>query len=211
MRAGPVEIVRPGDTWRKGLPKTIAVKIIEVVEAEPPKGEAPISWRLLTTLPITTAEEIERVIDIYRKRWLIEEYFRSLKTGCSLEDRQAESRWALLNTLGLLAPLAVRLLQLRALGRHEPDAPASEPLEDLEVTVLRHMTGGKLPKRPKNRDITMAVARLGGHLRSNGDPGWLVLGRGYAKLLQFVEGWRAAMDHARSSKRTKELSEESEM
>lgn len=197
VRAGPVEVLRPSDTWRKGLPKTLALHVVEIVEAEPPEGEEPISWRLITTLPVSTADEVERVVDIYRKRWLIEEYFKALKTGCSLEDRQAETRWALLNTLGLLAPVAVRLLQLRALGRHEPDVAASGPLDELELTVLRYATGQKLPKRPSNKAVMMALARLGGHLRSNGDPGWLVLARGYARLLRLAEGWRAALVHLR--------------
>lgn len=211
VRAGPADILRPQNPWRRGLPKSLALNLVEVVEAEPPAGEDPITWRLVTSLPIATAEEVERVIDIYRKRWIIEEYFRALKTGCALEERQAESRWALLNVLGLLAPIAVSLLQLRVLGRHEPEAPAVGPLDELHTTVLRAATGKALPRRPTNRDVMLAVARLGGHLRSNGEPGWMVLGRGYANLCKLVEGWNAAMQHLEGLRKRGNASGESEM
>jgi hypothetical protein len=35
--------------------------------------------------------------DLYHRRWLVEEYFKALKTGCSLERRQVESYSALKN------------------------------------------------------------------------------------------------------------------
>jgi hypothetical protein len=38
----------------------------------------------------------------------------------------------------------------------------------------------------------MALAALGGHLRSNGPPGLMVLGRAYDELLVLEQGWVAA-------------------
>lgn len=66
----------------------------------------------------------ERVVDIYRMRWLIEEYFKALKTGCAIEKRQLESKHALVNALAVLIPIAWRLLRLRALARENASAPA---------------------------------------------------------------------------------------
>lgn len=194
VRTAPAEILRP-HRCPTSLPDKLSLNIVEVIEVDPPEGEQPVTWRLVTTLPVSTGEEVERVVDFYRKRWIIEEFFKALKTGCALEERQAESRHALLNTLGLLAPVAVGLLQLRVLGRHEPDAPFTGPLTALELRVLGTTLGKSLPKRPTNQQVMLAVAKLGGHLKSNGDPGWMVLGRGYVKLRLLTEGWVAAMEH----------------
>ena len=62
-----------------------------------------------------------------------------------------------------------------------------------QILVLRAVAvSGTLPQRPTTRDALRAVARLGGHLRQNGEPGWLVLGRGMQKLLRMEAGWAAA-------------------
>lgn len=194
VRGGPVRIRKPRNVWKRpDLPKFLDLNLVEVLELEPPEGCTPINWRIVTTLPTSTAAEVARVVDIYRKRWLVEEYFKALKSGCIAEERQAESRWALLNTMAFLLPIAVRLLQVRALGRHAPDDVATDLLDDVEICVLRELTGPHMvPARPTNRAIMLALGRLGGHLKSNGDPGWMVLARGHAKLLSAAAGWRAA-------------------
>ncbi len=67
-------------------------------------------------------------------------------------------------------------------------------MDPLELRVLRTMAKGvKLPRSPTCRQVTLAIARVGGHLRSNGEPGWLVLGRGMERLLDTTIGWRAAI------------------
>lgn len=188
-----VDLRRPGGVGKSG-PSTLKVWVVEVVEPEPPPGEAPVYWRLLTSLPIENAEDALRVVDIYRKRWLIEEYFRTLKTGCSAEKRQAESLSALLNVTCLLVPVAWRLMVLREVARNEPEGPASLILDDIEIQALRHISPrAKFSAQPKAREAIAAIARLGGHLRSNGEPGILVLFRGLQQLLAFAAGWRAAV------------------
>jgi hypothetical protein len=49
-----------------------------------------------------------------------------------------------------------------------------------------------LSATPTNCEVYSALAALGGHLRSNGEPGWIVLGRAYEKLLVLEQGWLAA-------------------
>ncbi len=193
LRYGQVEVRRPAGVAPFGQ-ATMTVSVVEVVEVNPPVDAEPIHWLILSTLPVDTAEEASRIVDIYRKRWLIEEYFKALKTGCAAEKRQARSLWSLLNTIALLIPLAWRLLLLRSLSRHDPKAPASRVVDPLELRVLRTMAKGvKLPRSPTCRQVTLAIARVGGHLRSNGEPGWLVLGRGMERLLDTTIGWRAAI------------------
>jgi hypothetical protein len=177
-------------------PPTLAVNIVAVREVEPPPDHEPVEWLLVTTEPIDTDEQILRVVDYYRGRWVIEEYFKALKTGCAYEQRQLESWHTLLNTLGVLIPVAWSLLNLRTIARQHEAAPARLVVTELQEKVLRAAVkerGQLLPVAPTASAVLLAVARLGGHLRSNGDPGWLVLGRGYQDLLMMTAGYRLAM------------------
>jgi transposase-like protein/DDE family transposase len=182
-------MVKP--TAFSGTKAPIRLHCVHVLEVDPPAGEEPVQWRLWTVLPIETPEQILAIVDFYRARWLIEEFFKSLKTGCRLEQRQSESLHALLNVLALLIPVAWRLLLLRHLARHEPHAPASAALTPAQQAVLKAMRGERWPSKPTVRDALLAIAALGGHIRANGDPGWLVLGRGMEKLLLLEIGWCA--------------------
>jgi len=130
------------------------------------------------------------VVDAYRSRWLIEEFFKAIKTGCGYEKRQFESLHALLIMLATTIPVAWRLLALRWASRSRPDAPASEVLTDLQIRILRGADPKKrgVPPRATVGQVTMAIARLGGHQKSNGQPGWQVLGRGMRRLTDLVEG-----------------------
>jgi hypothetical protein len=170
---------------------TLRLNVVHVFERKPPPGEPAVEWFLLTNLPIDSDEAIAFAVDCYRARWTIEEYFKALKTGCQFEKRQLESAHSLLNALAILAPVAWRLLLLRHLARAKKRSPATAALTDKQIEVLRAVAKKPLPKRLTARDAMLAVAALGGHLKSNGDPGWLVLGRGMHDLLLLELGWRA--------------------
>ncbi len=175
----------------KSAPLTVPLSVIHVLEREPPPGQPPVEWFLLTSLPIHDDAAILYAVDCYRARWTIEEYFKALKTGCQFERRQLESAHSLLNALAILAPVAWRLLLLRHLARAEPSAPAAAALTEKQLEVLRAVAKKPLRPRPNAREAMLAVAALGGHLKSNGDPGWLVVGRGMHDLLLLEIGWRA--------------------
>lgn len=170
---------------------SLSLTVIHVFERKPPPGQPAVEWFLLTNLPTDTDEAIAFAVDCYRARWTIEEYFKALKTGCQFEKRQLESAHSLLNALAILAPVAWRLLLLRSLARAAKPPPASNALTSKQLEVLRAVTKKPLPRKPTARDAMVAVARLGGHLKNNGDPGWLVLGRGMHDLLLLEMGWRA--------------------
>lgn len=188
IRAGRVVLRRPSSA-PKNLPPTLAVNIVQVQEPNPPEGTVPVEWVLATTEPIETPEQILAVVDIYRSRWLVEEYFKALKTGCSLEKRQLESTQTLWVALALFIPIAWSLLRLRNIARDEPDLPAQGVLTEEELEVLQAVEDCRLSAAPTAREAMLAVARLGGHLRQNGEPGWIVLGRGYLRLLTLVRGY----------------------
>jgi hypothetical protein len=179
---------------------TLTLNLVRVFEPSPPDGEPPVEWRLWTTEPVETAAQALDVVDAYRCRWVIEEYFRALKSGCDFEGRQLESMHTLLNALALFVPIAWRLLALRTLAREAPNTPASDALTPALLRclsfLLRHHKRPDLPPNPTARDALIGIAGLGGHIKNNGDPGWIVLGRGLDTLLAAHLGYLAARDEA---------------
>jgi len=173
-----------------------AVWVVQVFEPAPPDGEAPIVWTLLTSEPVDDVATATEIVDHYRARWRIEEYFRALKQGCAVEKRQLESYDAMLNALAIFMPIAWRLLLLRSLARDDSPLPAAAVFDADEIAVVRALTEHKrcyaLPAEPTIRDLMLAVASIGGHIRNNGEPGWIVLGRGFDDVLKACIGWRAA-------------------
>ena len=151
-----------------------------------------MDWYLITSEPIETQEQILAVVDAYRARWLIEEYFKTIKTGCIFEERQLETKTTILKGLALFTPVAWALLRMRALSRSSERSPIATVLSPAQLAVLKKETGIPLRKNSSAADAYLAVARLGGHIKNNGPPGWQVLGRGYAKLLTLETGYKIA-------------------
>lgn len=187
-----LKLKRPKKGVDKSLPLEIQVNVVHVREIDVPIGEKAVDWRLLTSEPIDTAEEVLAVVDIYRKRWLIEEYFQALKTGCAFEKRQLESFKTLSNALALTLPVAWKLLLVRALGREYPDEDGSILLTPEQTKLLRLIAKRPVPEKPTAHQIMWALAGLGGHLRQNGPPGWKTLAAGLQHLLTAETGWNAA-------------------
>lgn len=202
IAAMAVSIRRPTQV-ASTLARELEINLVEVREVDVPEGQEPVSWWLLTNLPIDTPEAIAAVVDAYLARWVIEEFFKVIKTGCRYESRQLESFDALWITLILLLPIATRLLQLRHVAREDPTRPAVEVISEEMIEVLRASGRARLPPSPTAHDVLLAIAALGGHFKHNGPPGWLVLWRGMRDLHERLEGWRAAKASERA--RTKNL------
>jgi IS4 transposase len=141
------DIKRPS-TATQATTEQLALNVVYVWETEPPPGESPIEWVLYTSEPIDTTEQLLRVVDWYRSRWVIEEYFKALKTGCAIEQRQLGDWHALTNALALFLPIAWQLLLLRSEARERPEIPASEILLSDELQVLRAVAGDHCPPVP---------------------------------------------------------------
>jgi hypothetical protein len=173
--------------------KQLHVHVVHAREMDAPAGVEPIDWVLYTSEPIDTPEQLLRVLQIYRARWVIEEFFKALKTGCEVQSLQLESYEALLNAVTLHLPIAWQLLLLRSLGRVQPDAPADHVLTPTQIEVLRTFGRRPLGARPTVREAMIAVAVLGGYLvtKAKGPPGWITLGRGMQHLLNLELGWIA--------------------
>jgi hypothetical protein len=184
VRFGEARLPRPQHA-QAGV-QALSVSVVQVFEPHPPEGEKPIQWTLFTSELVTTAEEAAAVVDHYRARWVIEEFFKSLKTGCALEERQLTTFASLVRTLAIFAPIAWHLLLVRTWGRKEKSPPATTlflPRQLLILAALYEERCNKtLPKSPSVKDAMLAIAKLGGHLPRNGPPGWLTLGRGMRKF-----------------------------
>jgi hypothetical protein len=190
-----VTIRRPKTTTAEHPPE-LTLNVVNVYEPSPPDGEAPVQWLLLTSEAVESTEQVATVVDAYRARWLIEEFFKALKTGCDFEARQLRTIHTLTNTLGILSVIAYRLLLLRWLERTASDAPATTALEPVLIEALaarlRHIREPKpLPPNPTVADLMRGIARLGGHHKSNGPPGWQILWRGLHDLLLWGAGFAA--------------------
>lgn len=175
-------------------PASLPINVVRVWEPDPPAGEAPIEWYLYTTEPIDTPEQQLRIVDYYRARWTIEEYFKALKTGCDFESRQLQDYESLVNLLAVFATIAYQLLLIRSEAARAPDQPALALglVSEEQVDVLRALGRRQLSASPTAREIYLAIAALGGHIKYAGNPGWLTLARGHDKLATLTEGWRAA-------------------
>ena len=183
------------------FPPEISLNVVHVEELDSKSGDQPVVWTLLTSESIETPEQVEQIIDMYRYRWLVEELFKALKTGCSYEERMFETRHPWLNLLAISLPIAVELLWIRGRTTDDPNAPAEEIVTQQQLDVLRAMGHRKLSAQPTALEALLAIAGLGGHLQQNGSPGWAVIGRGYQTLLDYEAGWAAA----RASRRKRKL------
>jgi len=196
VAATTIRMKRP-DYLSEELPPTIDVNVVNVREIETPDGAEPVEWLLLTKESITNAEDVLRVVDNYRARWTIEEYFKAIKTGCAYETRQLESARALLVALALCIPIAWQMLLLRTQSRTAPDAPAITVVTEEQLDVLRTIARKPLPRAPTARQVYYAIAALGGHLERNGPPGWQTLRDGLDKLFFAVQVLAAQAARAR--------------
>ena len=169
------------------------VSVVRVWEPKPPAGQAGVEWVLFTTEDTRSPGALKRIVDIYCKRWVIEEYFKALKSGCSLEKRQVESYDALTKVLALFVPIAYRLLLLRGLERTNSLASALNVFSRVDLRLMAQAPANRGLPHPKTITDAMAhLARLGGHIRNNGRPGWQTLAWGYEKLLSMKLGWTIA-------------------
>lgn len=188
-----VTLVRPPHNNAAAL--EIALNVVHVFEPDPPAGATAIAWTLFTSEPVSSLEDATAVVDHYRARWMIEEYFKALKTGCAFEKRQLCSLDALKRAFGLFVPMAWKLLSIRHLGRAVTSPPAAALLDDNQLHLLQAMLEKRsrsLPTAPSVRDVMLGIAALGGHIKNNGDPGWMVLGRGFRRFIEAEEGWNLA-------------------
>lgn len=152
-----------------------------------------IEWILFTLSAITSEEEAQEIVTIYEHRWIIEEYHKCLKTGCKIEEAQLRTADRLLNLFGILGVIAIQLLQLRDISRIKPEAPAEEHTDPLNVEVVKMRY--KLRGVVTVKEFWRRVAMLGGFLarKSDGNPGWQKIWKGWIRLQDMRDGMEMAL------------------
>ena len=192
LRFGLVTILPPCDGVHDKEIEPITLTAIEVREIDAPEGADAILWRLLTDLPVESAEDARRYVKYYELRWLIERYHYVLKSGCKIERSQLRSFEAIERLLALLSAVAMRLLWLTYSAREHPDAPCTMVFSDIEWQVLYRYHHEKAPpdQPPRLKDAVLWLAQMGGFLgrKGDGDPGVKVLWRGLMRLQDIVIG-----------------------
>ncbi|MEA1952108.1 MAG: IS4 family transposase [Planctomycetota bacterium] len=178
-------------------PQPIEMWVVWVREIDAPADVSPIEWVLYTSLPVTTFDEAWEVVGDYECRWLVEEYHKALKTGCSVQRRLLRETDRLEAMVGLMSVVSVRLLQLKSVARSDPDRPARAVVPLLWLQMLKAVR----KKLRRVHDLTIyefyrEVAKLGGFLgrRSDGEPGWITIWRGWEKLNTLVQGAQLAIE-----------------
>ena len=169
----------------------VPVWVVRVWEESPPEGEEALEWILITNEPVMTADDARRVIHWYRTRWVIEEYHKAQKTGCSIEGMHFQFEDRLQPMIALLSVVALTLLKLRDAARTEDshNRPARELIGDEYVAALSLWRHKEVRLDWSVHDFIMALGRLGGHLnrKADGLPGWITLWRGWTDLQPRVE------------------------
>lgn len=177
-----IPVVKHGHGRRRATAESATTETVE-----------PLEWILLSSVPVESAAQAWQVIHWYRKRWLMEDFHRGLKSGCRIEQRHLQEERSLENLLALLSPIAVRLLQWRTLSHEQPAQPASAWVSAEEVQVIAAQE--QVPEASLTSEHFMrGVARLGGFLgrTSDGTPGWQTLWHGWHRLHWMVAGMRFA-------------------
>ena len=184
--AGPY---RPG-----GRRPPLQVNLVEAREIGAPAGVEPLHWVLLTSWPIRTFQNVLRVVRAYTRRWLVEEYHKALKSGAKVEESQLRTAHSLQALIGILAVVAVRLLNMKLLARAQPDKPVAPSALGAEAWAILNIIVGKPQEGWTQRTLIIAIARLGGFLarKSDGLPGWQSVWRGWDQLLVMSKGFRLA-------------------
>lgn len=174
---------------------SVEVNVVLVSESSPPLGETPIEWILLTTLPIDTLEDALRVIEYYECRWMIEIFFKTLKSGCKVESLQFEETSRLEPCLGVYLIVAWRVLFICRLGRSHPEWSCEILFDESEwKSTFRIMYPKKrLPPKPPNLDFMLRlIGELGGWVATPGKaemPGPQTTWIGLQRMHDFARAW----------------------
>jgi hypothetical protein len=202
IRAGQVTLRPPPRSGGKKLP-SLTVKVVLVREPHPPEGDVPVEWLLLTSLPIETPEQVREVIECYCMRWMIEVFFRTLKSGCRAEERRFETIDRQLRCLAVYLIVAWRTLYVCRLGRALPDLSCEAIFEPAEwKSVYRVVTQESPPETPPTLSVMVRmVAQLGGYVnRPRRDPpGPQTVWLGLQRMHDFALCWQLFGPEARNT------------
>jgi hypothetical protein len=178
---------------------SIPVWAVLAQEQDVPPGVKALEWMLLTTVPVTSVETAVERLTWYARRWGIEVWHRTLKSGCRIEKRQLGDSERIEACLAIDLVVAWRIYYLTKLGREVPQAPCTVYFEEAQWKGLMAFTTKNpvAPKQPPTlRDAIRLVAGLGGFLgrKSDGEPGTQSLWLGLQRLDDISATWQVMVN-----------------
>lgn len=189
-RAATVTLRPPWRPDRKLPPVTVNVVLVR--EPNPPPGEPPVEWMLVTTLSIDTPEQVRTVVEYYCVRWCIELLFRTLKSGCRIEHRRFEDIDRVLPCVALYLIVAWRTLFVCRMGRSCPDMDCQALFEPSEWKAVWMAVQHKKPPKqaPRLNEMVHLIASLGGYVeRPDSEPGTQTLWIGLQRMYDLAWAW----------------------
>jgi len=172
----------------------VTVNAVLVSEADPPPGDEPVEWLLLTSLPVDDVEQVRQVVQFYCVRWMIEVFFRVLKSGCRVEERRFEHIDRLLACLAVYIVAAWRTLYVCRLGRGCPEMSCEAVFEAAEwKSVWKVVQRQDPPRKPPPLGMMVRlVAQLGGYVnrKRTDQPGPQTVWIGLQRMHDFALCWQ---------------------
>ena len=191
VRALAVTLRSPSRPDRK-LSDT-SVNVVWVREVDPPDGDVAVDWMMLTNMPISTKEEIDLVLAYYCVRWMIEIFFRTLKSGVRIEARRFETLERFERCLAVAMIISWRTLYTTRIGREFPDISCECVFSEDEWQPVYKLVLQEDPpaKPPTLRNMIRLIARLGGYIdrARDDDPGPDTTMRGMERLHDISACW----------------------
>jgi hypothetical protein len=205
VRFSRVVLRKPVHGAAPDLPATITLTMVDVRETSAPKEGKPIHWRLLTTHEVTNLGEARRIIDLYRMRWTIEEFFHTLKTaGFDIEAADIGDPQIMIKFVAAASVAAVTVMQLvkardGTTGQNLADAfePADQPILEAASRQLEGKTERQKNPHPKGSlaFASWVIGRLGGWTGYYGKPGPRVMREGLEDFQRIKYGTTLSLQH----------------
>jgi hypothetical protein len=200
IRYCTVKFQPPWRPQQKKLPSVTLTAILVREENPPANIKEPIEWLLLTNTTVKNFQQAVQVIEWYCCRWQIEVFHKVIKSGCRVEDCRLQTAARLKNYIALMCVVAWRLQWLTYINRTDPLSPCTTVLTTIEWQALYmriHKTS-VLPKTiPSTHQAIRWIAQLGGFLgrKSDGEPGIVVIWRGWKRLQDLATTLALIADH----------------
>lgn len=201
LRFGTAVLKRPKNTPDRDLPASVAVSFVEVIEENPPKDTPAVHWMLLTTHRVQTVDDAWKIVSWYKQRWIIEQFFRVLKSqGLNIEDSALATAQRLEKLVAIAAKAAaiiIQLVQARDRADHQPADLAFSASEIATLAALNRTLEGKtvLQKNPHPAAslswAAWVIAKLGGWdgYKSSRPPGPITFHDGLTQFRAMAAGW----------------------
>jgi hypothetical protein len=196
IRKGSVVLSSPASRTRNmdaKKPRQLEINAILVTSSTKINGQK-IRWLLLTDRPVDGVNEIKNLVRYYTMRWHIEIFFKTLKSGCNIEECRL-STIAKISTYVMMQSInAIRVMMLTYCGQNLPNTQITTVIPKSEWEKIKRIIypeGSRAPINAKIKDVGKRIAEYGGFIiRSKRRPGITTTWRGWQKVQIILTGFQ---------------------